>query len=68
MNKLVYLANKTRPDNTMRRADYGVQASPVFGFYQHMKVTMFDDWFLKKTGVLGVKFIITPTVPSPTAS
>ena len=42
VNKLVYLAN-TRPDLTMRRADYGVQASPVFGFYQHMKVTMFDN-------------------------
>ena len=42
VNKLVYLAN-TRPDLTIRRADYGVQASPVFGFYQHMKVTTFDD-------------------------
>ena len=56
VNKLVYLANKTRPDNTMRRADYGVQASPVFGFYQHMTgTTMFEDWFLEKNGGFGGK-------------
>ena len=55
VNKLVYLANRTRPDFTMHRADYGVKASPVFGYYQHMNVTVLDNWFLKKNGGFGGK-------------
>ena len=65
VNKLVYLANETRPDYTLRRADYGVRASPIFGYYQQLNVTVLNNWFLKKNGGFGGKVYNHPDSSIP---